>query len=128
MTYAKFKSIVWELRREFTRYTGSVAFCRGKAGVTVSVCCGCVSNTGILPTKCLVWAGEDLLYSGELCSKTLCKILTKRNLCLVTITNVMDMENKQPKTYLCVGDFAKCKKKTCPCKKRAEEERRRCRA
>lgn len=121
MTYSKFKMIVWELRREFSRRTGSVAFCKGKSGSSVCVCCGCITNTGLLPTKCLVWAGDDLLYSGELYSRVLCRILTRRKLCMIKVTNIPEESEDSPSTCFCVGDFEGCRKYTCPCKRFAKE-------
>lgn len=120
MTQEKFDFLVSTLVNNFSVSRGVIGNMRtAKSRHPYTIC---VSNTRnkntLVPTDCIVWDGEDVLYEGKLNSKRLKNKLSKLGVCCMELTTAEQME-KGRGDFICLGDYKTCKGKSCVCKSEA---------
>lgn len=117
MTEQNFKFLVKTLVSHYSTNHGIIAHMRnGIHRTPYSICVGTLRNAGkIMPTDCVVWHGEKLIYKGKLNSKRLYNKLDSLNLCSMELTTAAEMERGEGK-YICLGNYKDCNSGGCKCK------------
>lgn len=128
MDSTQFKQLIKKLEANYTSCTGSIAQMRGcNKHMPISICCSAFRNEGeFVPTECIVWDDNKIIYQGKLKSGILKAKLNKYKRCCAEITSADEIEANTPGEFLCFGDPDNCPDKKCKYKTiqlpRAEEE------
>ena len=112
-----FKFLMKVAKANYSTNHGVIVNLRSKTVRTpISLCMSSRRNKGkLIPTDCVVWKGESIIYEGPINSKRLANKLAKLDLCCAEITNAVDMEHG-PGEFICMGDYKECKCITCQCR------------
>ena len=128
MDSTQFKQLIKKIEANYTSCTGSIAQMRGcNKHMPISICCSAFRNEGeFVPTACIVWNDNKIIYQGKLKSGILKAKLNKYKRCCAEITSADEIEANTPGEFLCFGDPDNCPDKKCKYKTiqlpRAEEE------
>lgn len=128
MDSTQFKQLIKKIEANYTSCTGSIAQMRGcNKHMPISICCSAFRNEGeFVPTECIVWDDNKIIYQGKLKSGILKAKLNKYKRCCAEITSADEIEANTPGEFLCFGDPDNCPDKKCKYKTiqlpRAEEE------
>lgn len=128
MDSTQFKQLIKKIEANYTSCTGSIAQMRGcNKHMPISICCSAFRNEGeFVPTECIVWNDNKIIYQGKLKSGILKAKLNKYKRCCAEITSADEIEANTPGEFLCFGDPDNCPDKKCKYKTiqlpRAEEE------
>lgn len=128
MDSTQFKQLIKKIEANYTSCTGSIAQMRGcNKHMPISICCSAFRNEGeFVPTECIVWDDNKIIYQGKLKSGILKAELNKYKRCCAEITSADEIEANTPGEFLCFGDPDNCPDKKCKYKTiqlpRAEEE------
>ena len=128
MDTTQFKQLIKKIEANYTSCTGSIAQMRGcNKHNPLSICCSSFRNEGeFVPTQCIVWDDNKIVYEGKLKSGLLKAKLNKYKRCCAEITSADEIEANTPGEFLCFGDPDNCPDKKCKYKTiqlpRAEEE------
>lgn len=117
MTPGNFQFLVKTLQNHYSTNRGIIGHMRtGMSKIPYSIC---VSNTRnkdkIVPTDCIVWYGDKVVYKGRLKSKRLYNKLDALNVCCMELTTAEEMERGEGK-FICLGDYKTCTAGGCKCK------------
>lgn len=128
MDSTQFKQLIKKIEANYTSCTGSIAQMRGcNKHMPISICCSAFRNEGeFVPTECIVWDDNKIIYQGKLKSGILKAKLNNYKRCCAEITSADEIEANTPGEFLCFGDPDNCPDKKCKYKTiqlpRAEEE------
>lgn len=115
MDKTQFRSLVTKIQSNYTSCTGAVAQMRGvNRHYPVSICVSSFRNNNeFVPTECIVWDDNKILFEGKLTSGYLRRKLSCRELCCAEITSADEIELNTPGEFMCFGDPEKCKDRYC---------------
>lgn len=129
MDTTQFKQLIKKIEANYTSCTGSIAQMRGcNKHNPLSICCSSFRNEGeFVPTQCIVWDDNKIVYEGKLKSGLLKAKLNKYKRCCAEITSADEIEANTPGEFICFGDpetcpDKKCKYKTIQMARNKEEE------
>lgn len=119
MTQDQFNSLISETVAMYSSSQGSILYLReqGNNSEPISICLSSLRNQNrIVPSECIVWDDDRVLYEGNIRSKKLYNKLKKYSFCCAEITSARDL-NKRRGELCCLGCREECDNKKCPCKK-----------
>ncbi len=88
--------------------------------IPITLCVSTRRNRSkIVPTDCIVWSKDRILYQGTLNGKRLRNLIEKSDLCCIEVTNAVDMDYG-PGKYICLNDKNTCQCTSCLCHKQED--------
>ena len=110
-----FDALCMDIRRMFCQGVGVIAHCRtySNSRSALELCVSSCRNPGLVPTDCILWNENVVLYEGPFQRYELRRLLTRFKVCCVELTTASDMEVGVEGKAKCMGNSMECACKKC---------------